>query len=140
MNKKERVLFALGDVDDKFVKEAEPNTMAQKKRIITIAASLALVVALSLYLFIPFRDAVSDLSAYEGSEYYPLIKTIDNYYLAVGYENDHATRYCGTAGEYYINGSKQSKVPFTYYTKSSEISTFLDCSIAMSSKDSSFPH
>ena len=64
---KERMLFALGEIDDKYIKEAEPKPMKQRNRIIAVAVSLALVVALSLYLFIPFRDAVSDLSAYESS-------------------------------------------------------------------------
>ena len=77
------MLFALGEIDDKYIKEAEPKPMAQRNRIIAVAVSLALVVALSLYLFIPFRDAVSDLSAYESSAYYPLIETIDDYYLSL---------------------------------------------------------
>ena len=77
------MLFALGEIDDKYIKEAEPKPMAQRNRIIAAAVSLALVVALSLYLFIPFRDAVSDLSDYESSEYYPLIETIDDYYLSL---------------------------------------------------------
>ena len=80
---KERMLFALGEIDDKYIKEAEPKPMAQRNRIIAVAVSLALVVALSLYLFIPFRDAVSDLSDYESSAYYPLIETIDDYYLSL---------------------------------------------------------
>ena len=77
------MLFALGEIDDKYIKEAEPKPMAQRNRIIAVAVSLALVVALSLYLFIPFRDAVSDLSDYESSAYYPLIETIDGYYLSL---------------------------------------------------------
>ena len=77
------MLFALGEIDDKYIKEAEPKPMAQRNRIIAVAVSLALVVALSLYLFIPFRDAVSDLSDYESSAYYPLIETIDDYYLSL---------------------------------------------------------
>lgn len=80
---KERMLFALGEIDDKYIKEAEPNPMKQRNRIIAVAVSLALVVALSLYLFIPFRDAVSDLSDYKSSAYYPLIETIDDYYLSL---------------------------------------------------------
>ena len=80
---KERMLFALGEIDDKYIKEAEPNPMKQRNRIITAAVSLARVVALSLYLFIPFRDAVSDLSDYKSSAYYPLIETIDDYYLSL---------------------------------------------------------
>ena len=77
------MLFALGEIDDKYIKEAEPKPMAQRNRIIAVAVSLALVVALSLYLFIPFRDAVSDLSDYKSSAYYPLIETIDDYYLSL---------------------------------------------------------
>ena len=36
MNKKERLLLALGDINDKYVKEAEPNPMSGRKRILSI--------------------------------------------------------------------------------------------------------
>ena len=61
MNKKERLLLALGDINDKYVKEAEPNPMSGRKRILSIAASLAILVALSLYLFLPYGTPKANL-------------------------------------------------------------------------------
>lgn len=77
MNKKERLLLAIGEADEKYIKEAESKVNAIS--IIKVAVVLVLFVALSLYLFIPFAPVTSDIKAYEGSEYYPLIEGIDEY-------------------------------------------------------------
>ena len=101
MNKKERLLFALGDIDDKYIKEAEARPMAQRNRIIAVAASLALVVALSLYLFIPFASPVSQLREYEGSAYFPLIEKLDAYRLSINpirYKNNFDKLVAGIGG------------------------------------------
>lgn len=79
MNKKERLLLALGDINDKYVKEAEPNPMSGRKRILSIAASLAILVALSLYLFLPYGTPKSNLSEYENSSYFPVIEKLEAY-------------------------------------------------------------
>ena len=79
MNKKERLLLALGDINDKYVKEAEPNPMSGRKRILSIAASLALLVALSLYLFLPYGTPKANLSEYESSSYFPVIEKLEAY-------------------------------------------------------------
>ena len=79
MNRKERLLFAIGDVDEKYIKEAETNMGTI--RIIKAAVVLVLFVALSLYLFIPFAPVTSDLTAYESSSYFPLIEGIEDYRL-----------------------------------------------------------
>ena len=79
MNKKERLLLALGDINDKYVKEAEPNPMSGRKRILSIAASLAILVALSLYLFLPYGTPKSNLSEYESSSYFPVIEKLEAY-------------------------------------------------------------
>ena len=50
-------------------------------RIIKAAVVLVLFAALSLYLFIPFAPVTSDLTAYEGSSYFPLIEGIEDYRL-----------------------------------------------------------
>ena len=50
-------------------------------RIIKAAVVLVAIVALSLYLFIPFAPVTSDLTAYEGSSYFPLIEGIEDYRL-----------------------------------------------------------
>ena len=77
--KKERLLLALGDINDKYVKEAEPNPMSGRKRILSIAASLAILVALSLYLFLPYGTPKSNLSEYESSSYFPVIEKLEAY-------------------------------------------------------------
>ena len=43
MNKKERLLLALGDINDKYVKEAEPNPMSGRKRILSIADKIVVI-------------------------------------------------------------------------------------------------
>ena len=78
--KKHRLLFAIGEVDEKYVKEAEGKMTTGK--IIKIAAAFAIVIAISLYLFIPFRPVTSDLSDYENSSYFSLIEGIEDYRLS----------------------------------------------------------
>ncbi len=80
MNKKERLMLAIGEIDEKYVKESEGKM--KRSPIIKIAVSLALVIALGLYLFIPFAPVTSDLTAYEGSSYFPLIEGIEDYRLS----------------------------------------------------------
>lgn len=79
MNKKERLLFAIGESDEKYIKEAQTNMGTT--RIIKAAVVLVLFAALSLYLFIPFAPVTSDLTSYEGSSYFPLIEGIEDYRL-----------------------------------------------------------
>lgn len=80
MNKKERLLFAIGEIDEKYVKEAE--SRMNVKKMIKAAAVLIVVVALSMYLFIPIAAPTTNLKAYKESSYYPLIEGIDNYMLS----------------------------------------------------------
>ena len=80
MNKKERLLLAIGDIDEKYIKEAE--FKMRTASIIKVAVILTVIIALSLYLFIPFAPVTSDLSDYEGSSYFPLIEGIDEYRLS----------------------------------------------------------
>ena len=80
MNNKEKLLLALGEVDERYV--AESGSKLKKSVIIKAAVVLTLVISLSLYLFIPFAPITSDLRAYEGSAYYPLIEKVDEYHLS----------------------------------------------------------
>ena len=59
----ERLFTAFGDIDDRYVDEAlEKNERRPVlRRIIALAACFAIIVSLSLYLFIPINDA-PDLS------------------------------------------------------------------------------
>lgn len=80
MNKRERLLLAIGEADEKYIKEAESKMNVMS--IIKVAALLLVVTALSLYLFIPFAPVTSNLKVYEDSSYFPLIEGIDEYRLS----------------------------------------------------------
>ena len=79
MSKRERLLFAIGEADEKYVKEAEFSM--KTSAIIKVAVALVVVISLSLYLFIPYAPVTSDLTDYEGSSYFPLIEEIEAYSL-----------------------------------------------------------
>ena len=72
-------MVAIGNIDEKYVKESEKNTM--RSPIIRTAVCLCVVVALGLYLFLPFAPVTSNLTAYSGSDYFPLIESIEDYRL-----------------------------------------------------------
>ncbi len=77
MNKKD-LFDAFGQIDEKYIKEAEPKMKKSDflPKLIGIAACLVIVVALSLYLFLPFNTSMEDLSMYKDSDYFPLIEKI----------------------------------------------------------------
>ena len=70
-------------IDDKYVNEANPENKRKKKKFNlmkfgVIAACICLMVtALNLYLFIPFKAQMPDVSQYEDSEYFPIIEKIN---------------------------------------------------------------
>lgn len=100
-----RLLDALSDIDDATIDAARPTVGAAAdtprankptpaktsggrhprrtgiatRRIIALAASIALVFAMALYLFIPIDDSPR-IAKYEDSEYYPLISAMAGYY------------------------------------------------------------
>lgn len=79
--KDKRLLESLNLIDDKYIKEAEPKMKTSTiplKKIIGSVACFVIVIAISLYLFIPFRTG-PDVRKYEGSEYYPLIASIADF-------------------------------------------------------------
>ena len=80
--KEKRLLSAFSYIDDKYVKEAEPKmTTSSISPFKTFAkvACIILVMALGLYLFIPFSTKGPDLTVYQGSEYFPIIERISAY-------------------------------------------------------------
>ena len=88
--KSERLFTAFGDIDDRYVDEALEKSERRPvlRRIIALAACFAIIVSLSLYLFIPINDA-PDLSRYNGNEYYQVISAIENlYYRPHGNKNN----------------------------------------------------
>ena len=90
--KNKRLLQSLSFIDDRYVKEAEPkmtNSTSALGKFLTSVACIALVVILSLYLFIPLKPNTVDLTLYANSEYAPLIASIDNYvYKPKQYKNN----------------------------------------------------
>ncbi len=77
----ERLFAAIGDTSDRYIDEAAGRKSRSTviRRWVALAACFAIVVSLSLYLFIPINDA-PNIAAYEGSEYYPVISRMANYY------------------------------------------------------------
>ena len=80
MNKNERLISAIGEIDEKYLEEGK--TKMKRTAPIVAAASFLVVLALSLYLFVPFAPVTSDLKAYRGSAYFPLIEEIEDYRLS----------------------------------------------------------
>ena len=80
MNKKERLILEIGYIDEKYIKEAE--VKMHTKSIVSIAAVLLVIISVSLFMFWPYSPVTSDLTAYEGSSYYPLIEGIEDYNLS----------------------------------------------------------
>ena len=80
--KKNKLLTDMSLIDEKYVEEARPERLKQKKQSIMRLGALAaciciMVTALSLFMFIPFSTELPDVSAYEGSEYYPIIEKLN---------------------------------------------------------------
>ncbi len=90
--KNKRLLESLSFIDEKYIKEAEPKMKTStffSTKILGRVACLVIVIALSLYLFIPFSTKGPNLSAYKDSEYFPLIETISDYrYKPSPYKNN----------------------------------------------------
>ena len=90
--KNKRLLSSLSFIDDKYVKEAEPkmtvSTISPFKTFVKVAC-LLLVVAIGLYLFVPITNKAPSLTAYESSEYFPIIEKISDYrYKPSPYKNN----------------------------------------------------
>lgn len=79
--KSERLFGAIGNISDRYVDEAagKERRKVSLRKWVALAASFAIVVSLSLYLFIPFNNT-PNISAYEGDEYYPVISRLASYY------------------------------------------------------------
>ena len=89
--KNKRLLESIGYIDTKYIEEAEPKMKNSQgtKRILKAVACFAIVICLGLYLFLPYRSTMTDLTAYNGSEYFPLIEAIEDYrYVPPKYNNN----------------------------------------------------
>jgi len=93
MKKKEKLLRSFGELDDKYIEEADPRKKKKRRPYasIAIAATVAvLCTSLALWLFIPFNTDPPVLSEYADSEYYPLIQKLsDATYTPPKYHNNY---------------------------------------------------
>ena len=89
MKKNERLLHSLGNIDEKFIEEAEGKMKKSKKnrfsqdlgigKAIRMAASIVILVGLGLFLFWPTYNVRYDAADYADSQYQPLIEKIEPY-------------------------------------------------------------
>ena len=81
--KNKRLLDSMNLLDDKYIDEANPQNKRKRRKIKwvrfgTLAACICLMItAINLFLFIPFKAEVPDVSAYESSEYFPIIEKLN---------------------------------------------------------------
>lgn len=87
--KKNRMLRSIGLIDEKYVEEASPenaknireNTRFKKYRPLMLAACLWIILAsFALWLFVPFSTKAPSVKEHSDSEYYTLIKKLNEYY------------------------------------------------------------
>jgi hypothetical protein len=89
-NKKERLISSFSLVDDKYIEEAEPKKKSRVRRgsgagtVIKKVASIAVIIALGLFLFVPYQKPISNVSTYASSPYLPVISAIDSYEVSIG--------------------------------------------------------
>lgn len=87
--KKEKLILAFGEIDEKYIKEAD--TKMRSGSVIKIAVVAVLITAISLFLFVPYGKEKSKAPSYGDSEYYPLIQGLEDYRLSLrtnGYKNN----------------------------------------------------
>lgn len=79
MKQNERLILAIGQIDEKYIKEAEGKVYT--KTIVSVAAVLVVIISIGMFLFLPYPPITSNLGDYESSSYYPLIEEIEDYRL-----------------------------------------------------------
>lgn len=86
MKKDERLVRAIGDIDSRYIAEAEARMKIRKnnkrknfKIIATVACMLIMVTAANLWLFTPYPTEPGNVDKYAGSEYYPIIEKLNIY-------------------------------------------------------------
>ena len=87
MKRNERLLASIGNIDEKFIEEAEGKMKKKSKRgalphdlgIVKMVASFIVIVGLGLFLFWPTYNVRYDAADYADSQYQPLIEKIEPY-------------------------------------------------------------
>jgi uncharacterized secreted protein with C-terminal beta-propeller domain len=80
--KKEKMIRAIGKIDDKYIEEAAAPTATRRIgkwiKPVSIAACICLMMsAFSLWMFLPIDQSPPDVSEYAGTTYYGLIQTLN---------------------------------------------------------------
>ena len=81
--KKEYWLLSMNNIDDKYIEEAKPASVKifrRKKKLIVLAACMAVMFALSLVLFIPYSAKIPEILKYSGNEYYEIIDRLNTFF------------------------------------------------------------
>ena len=81
--KKESWLLSMNNIDDKYIEEAKPSSVKifrRKKKLIVLAACMAVMFALSLVLFIPYSAKIPTVLKYSGNEYYEVIDKLNTFF------------------------------------------------------------
>jgi len=81
MNEKEKWFRALSDVDPTYVEEAEPYTArnirkTRRKKLVAVAI-LALMVTVSVWLFVPYDTSPPSVDSYKDSDYFDVISYVN---------------------------------------------------------------
>lgn len=110
--KKEKMLRAMGDIDEKYIAEAAPRSKAMKKSNLRLKLSVlaacwcCIITAAGLWLFIPFNTAPPDISEYSNSEYYSIIERLNDItFVKPAYKNNFQ-KYMSKIGSFFRYATK----------------------------------
>ncbi len=95
-----RPIEQFGEINDKYIKEADPartnSPIFKRAAIFAAACLLVLLTSVNLFLFIPYDTSPPDVSQYSDSDYYEIIKMLnDASYKKPKYKNNFES-ICGT--------------------------------------------
>ena len=84
MRKEERLIRSIGNIDDKFIEEANDKMKSKRetKNVISTfgtVVNLAVCLVVALFLFLPVNSNKIDTSDYKDSEYHDLIEALEPY-------------------------------------------------------------
>lgn len=105
--KKEKMLRAIGGIDEKYIAEADPNKKAHRSKNIRLRLGLlaacicCVITAANLWLFVPFNTDPPDISEYRDSEYYSIIERLNAVtYVKPAYKNNFH-KYVSAVGNFF---------------------------------------
>ena len=96
MRREERLINSIGNIDEKFIEEANVKMKINRETknagsILKKVVSLTVCLVVALFLFLPVNNNRIDTSAYKGSEYHDLIEALEPYRAsatALPYDNN----------------------------------------------------